>query len=82
MYEIFRQLLKAKGLTVADVSKGTGISQSTLSNWKKRNIPDAYVMKMGGWQTDYVMKRHYRATLSDVEKKEQDKLSTHFSKML
>lgn len=37
MYEIFRQLLKAKGLTVADVSKGTGISQSTLSNWKKRN---------------------------------------------
>ena len=34
-------------------------------------IPDAYVMKMGGWQTDYVMKRNYRSTLTDVEKKEQ-----------
>jgi integrase len=45
-------------------------------------IPDAYVMKMGGWQTDYVMKRNYRTTLSDVEQREQDKLNKHFSKML
>lgn len=37
MYEIFRKLLASKGLSVADVSKATGISQSTLSNWKKRN---------------------------------------------
>lgn len=44
-------------------------------------IPDAYVMKMGGWQTDYVMKRNYRSTLTDVEKKEQAKLNKHFSKM-
>ena len=44
-------------------------------------IPDAYVMKMGGWQTDYVMKRNYRSTLSDVEKKEQAKLNKHFSKI-
>ena len=44
-------------------------------------IPDAYVMKMGGWQTDYVMKRNYRSTLSDVEKKEQAKLNKHFAKM-
>lgn len=44
-------------------------------------IPDAYVMKMGGWQTDYVMKRNYRSTLSDVEKKEQEKLNKHFSAM-
>ena len=45
-------------------------------------IPDAYVMKMGGWQTDYVMKRNYRSTLSDVEKAEQEKLNKHFSKMI
>ena len=44
-------------------------------------IPDAYVMKMGGWQTDYVMKRNYRSTLTDVEKKEQAKLNKHFSKI-
>ena len=45
-------------------------------------IPDAYVMKMGGWQTDYVMKRNYRSTLSDVEMKEQKKLNRHFASMI
>ena len=45
-------------------------------------IPDAYVMKMGGWKTDYVMKRNYRSTLSDVEKQEQDKINTHFSELM
>ena len=36
MYEIFEHLLQAKGVTVYQVSKETGISQSTLSTWKKR----------------------------------------------
>ena len=36
MYEVFENLLELKGVTVADVSRATGISQSTLSNWKKR----------------------------------------------
>ena len=45
-------------------------------------IPDQYVMKMGGWQTDYVMKRNYRSTLTDVEKKEQAKLNKHFAKII
>ncbi len=44
-------------------------------------IPDAYVMKMGGWETDYVMKRNYRSTLTDVEQKERDKLNKHFASM-
>ena len=42
-------------------------------------VPDQYIMKMGGWKTDYVMKRNYRTTLSDMEKKQQEKLSDHFS---
>ena len=45
-------------------------------------IPDQYIMKMGGWKTDYVMKRNYRTTLSDLEKIEQDKLSEHFGCIL
>ena len=40
-------------------------------------IADAYTMKMGGWQTDHVMKRHYRTTLSDIEQREQEKLDRH-----
>lgn len=45
-------------------------------------IPDAYTMKSGGWKTDYVMKQHYRTTLSDVEQKEQDKLTEHFESLM
>ena len=41
-------------------------------------IPDQYVMRMGGWRTDYVMKRTYRTTLTDAEQAEQDKLNDHF----
>ena len=45
-------------------------------------IPDQYVMKMGGWKTDYVLKKHYRTTLTDVEQMEQDKFNAHFSKVM
>lgn len=39
MYEIFEQLLEKFGVTTYQVSKATGISQSTFSNWKsRRNI--------------------------------------------
>ena len=34
MYEKFVQLLQTNGLTAYKVSKETGISQSTLSDWK------------------------------------------------
>ena len=35
MYEIFEQLLQLKRVTPYQVSKATGISQPTLSAWKK-----------------------------------------------
>ena len=44
-------------------------------------IPDAYIMEMGGWKTETVMKRVYRATLADRRKVERDKLSAHFEQM-
>lgn len=37
MYEIFVKLLKEHGTTAAQVAKDTGISQSTLSEWKHGN---------------------------------------------
>ncbi len=37
MYEIFLKLLELHNVTTADVCKATGISQSVMSNWKKRN---------------------------------------------
>lgn len=35
MYEIFSKLLQAHGITPYKVSKETGVSQSTLSDWKR-----------------------------------------------
>ena len=34
MYEIFAQLLEKKGVTPYQVSKATGVAQSSLSDWK------------------------------------------------
>jgi len=40
MYEIFEQLLEKHGVTAYKVSKETGISTATLSDWKKgRSVP-------------------------------------------
>lgn len=40
MYEIFQKLLDKRGLKAFDVSKATGISSSTLTDWKKgRSVP-------------------------------------------
>lgn len=36
MYEIFEKLLQKHGVTTYQVSKATGITQSTFSNWKSR----------------------------------------------
>lgn len=40
MYEIFEELLKERGVRVADVTRATGISSSTFTDWKKgRYVP-------------------------------------------
>lgn len=36
MYEVFEQLLQKFDVTTYQVCKATGISQSTISNWKSR----------------------------------------------
>ena len=46
MYEIFEQLLQKYGLTAYKVSKETGVTQSTLSDWKRgRSTPKTENMK-------------------------------------
>lgn len=37
MYRIFVKLLEERGMSVSEFSRATGINQSTLANWKKRN---------------------------------------------
>ena len=60
MYEIFLKLLKAKGCSAYQVSKATGIAQSTLSDWKNgKSIPKAdKIQKIAdffGVSADYLM---------------------------
>lgn len=35
MYENYEKILKEKGMTTYQVCMGTGISQTTISDWKK-----------------------------------------------
>jgi len=46
MYEIFEQLLQSFGVSAYKVAKDTGVTQSTLSDWKRgRSTPKAENMK-------------------------------------
>ncbi len=42
MYEVYEMLLIKFGVTTAEVSKATGIGQSTFSNWKTRRNKISY----------------------------------------
>lgn len=60
MYEVFEQLLQKFGVTAYKVSKETGITQSTLSDWKRgRSTPKSDNMKkiadFFGVSVDYLM---------------------------
>lgn len=45
-------------------------------------IPDQYIMSRGGWATDHVMKRVYRDTLTDVDKRMNRKAVRYFEKRI
>ena len=60
MYEIFEQLLQKFGVTTYQVSKATGIGQSTFSSWKtRRNLLSAdkarLIADYFGVSLDYLM---------------------------
>ena len=47
MYSVFLELLKERNLKPSDVSRITGISGATLSDWKSgRSVPKADKLKM------------------------------------
>ncbi len=45
------------------------------------NVPDEYIMEMGGWETDSVLKKVYRHTMSDKSKEQQQKIIEHFNSL-
>lgn len=47
-----------------------------------QGVPDAYIMKRGGWSTDRVLKAVYRHTLSDRQREMNEKANEHFLKIV
>ena len=46
MYEIYQRLLDKKGVKNSDVARSTGISNMTLSDWKRgKSVPKADKMQ-------------------------------------
>lgn len=52
------------------------------SKMSAMNIPEADIMKMGGWETDYVMKNVYRHAMQDKNKAAQKRASDELAKAL
>jgi hypothetical protein len=44
-------------------------------------IPDAYIMKSGGWKTDTVMKTIYRHALNDKQEEAMDMVAQHLASL-
>ena len=70
MYEVFEQLLQKFGVTTYQVSKATGIGQSTFSSWKaRRNLISGEKAKIiadyFGVSVDYLMTGEDKSDLSD-----------------
>ena len=60
MYEIFAKLLKEKGVTPYQVSKATGVAQSSLSDWKNGRSKPKYEKMLAisdyfGVSVDYIL---------------------------
>ena len=46
------------------------------------NIPEEDIMRMGGWETDYVMKGVYRHAMEDKNQEAQRKASEKLKNIL
>lgn len=76
MYEIFEQLLQKYNLTTYQVSKSTGINQSTFSNWKlRRNLISAEngkkIAKYFGVSLDYLMGKNFIEEMGHIIQEER-----------
>lgn len=45
-------------------------------------VPDIYILRRGGWGSDYCMKKVYRNAISDEEKKQTENILKHFATLV
>jgi integrase len=66
--------------------KNNGLPQYTMHSLRHcfaaimhaNNVPDKYIMEMGGWSSDSVMKKIYQYTFEDETKKAKKKVNSYF----
>lgn len=75
----FQKLLKASGIRTFRFHDLRHYGVSTLH---AQGIPDAYIMKRGGWSTDSTLKAVYRHTLADQDKLMTEKAILHFDSLV
>ena len=75
----FYRFLKEHGLPHFRFHDLRHYAASTLH---AQGVPDAYIMKRGGWTTDQTLKAVYRHTLADQDKVMTEKANTFFEGML
>ena len=79
LYKRFEKALKQAGIApfrYHDLRHYYASSQHALG------VPDAYVMKSGGWETDTVLKNVYRNVLTDAEQRFYDMAIDHYDSMI
>lgn len=86
MYEIFEQLLQKHGVNAYKVAKATGVTQSTLSDWKRgRSTPKTENMKKladyFGVSIDYLMtgNEDEKKGASSLTKRDEKEINTILS---
>lgn len=47
-----------------------------------KNVPDKYVLEMGGWSTDGVLRKVYQYTFEDETKKVKEEINQYFDTLL
>ena len=78
MYEVFDNLLKKNNLRIADVSRGTGVTYSTFTDWKAgRYTPKQD--KMQKIADFFGVSVEYLATGKETEKQSDSGKSYYFS---
>lgn len=45
-------------------------------------VPDVYIMRRGGWKTDATLKKVYRRSIEEEERRNIDKINAHYSQIL
>lgn len=61
-----RRIMHERDKNGADMARYLGVGKFRVSSWMNaQQIPDAYVLRAGGWSTPHVMQKVYRHALDN-----------------